>query len=226
MFTAVAVQSGIIVLREGLEVVVVLAAMASLLLRQAPGRLGSLWIGAGLGLVASLLAVLYATHAPAPADAGVERLASLLAGGLMLWLGGWLWRQADPWRWSGALERTTRRAPAPARHVPLALGGIGFLTTFREGAETALFLSALGREHAAEALWGGVLVALAILLGLWWLSLRTAVRLPLRLVFQATSIFLLVTAVQLLLAGLWPAGDTPATAVMEPVSGEAQVPWR
>lgn len=206
MFTAVAVQSGIIVLREGLEVVVVLAAMASIILRQAPERLRSLWIGAGLGLVASLLAVLYATHAPGPPDAGVERLTSLLAGGLMLWLSGWLWRQADPWRWSGALERTTRRALA-AGHVPLALGGIGFLTTVREGAETALFLSALGRDHAAEALWGGILVALVILLGLWWLSLRTAIRLPLRFVFQATAVFLLVTAAQLLVAGLWPATD-------------------
>ena len=57
MFTAVAMQSGIIVLREGLEVVVVLAAMASLIQRQAPGQLGSLWIGAGLGLAASLLVV-------------------------------------------------------------------------------------------------------------------------------------------------------------------------
>ena len=225
MFTAVAVQSGIIVLREGLEVVVVLAAMASLILRQAPERLGSLWIGAGLGLVASLLAVLYATHVPGPPMAGVERLTSLLAGGLMLWLGGWLWRQADPWRWSGALERTTQRALA-ARHVPLALVGIGFLTTVREGAETALFLSALGRAHAAEALWGGILVALVILMGLWWLSLRTAIRLPLRFVFQATSIFLLLTAAQLLMAGLWPAGDAAADAVMERVVGEAPVPRR
>ena len=225
MFISVALQSGIIVLREGLEVVVVLAAMASLILRQAPARLRSLWIGAGLGLVASLLAVLCARPSPGTADAGVERLTSLLAGGLMLWLGGWLWRQAGSWRWSDALERTTRQALA-ARHVPLALGGIGFLTTFREGAETALFLLALGRVHAAEALWGGVLVALVILLGLWWLSLRTAIRLPLRFVFQATSICLLVTAVQLLADGVWPAADVPADAVMEVVSGDAEVPRR
>lgn len=80
---------------------------------------------------------MHATHAAGPPDAGVEL----------------------------HLARSTRRALA-ARDVPLALGGIGFLTTFRDGAETALFLSALGQEHAAEALWGGILVALVILLGL------------------------------------------------------------
>jgi high-affinity iron transporter len=203
MFTAVALQSGIIVLREGMEVVIVLAAVASLILRSAPERLAALWIGAGLGLAASLVAVRLTAPAPGLNGAAVERLTDLLAGGLMLWLGGWLWQQGDPWRMNGAVERVTRQALA-ARHVPLALAGIGFLTTVREGAETVLFLSALSREHAADALWSGILVALLILLALWWLSLRTAVRLPLRWVFQATSVFLLVTAVQLVLAGVWP----------------------
>lgn len=220
MFIAVALQSGIIVLREGLEVVVVLAAVASLVLRSAPERLASLWIGAGLGLAASLLAACYATPA-AGQEETADRLASLLAGGLMLWLGGWLWRQAEPWRWNGALEQTTRQALA-SRRAPLALGGIGFLTTLREGVETVLFLSALSRENAADALWSGSLVALLILAGLWWLSLRTAVRLPLRWVFQATSVFLLVTAVQLLAAGLWPASDPPLDEVMELVSGSGR----
>ena len=50
----------------------------------------------------------------------IERFTHVLAGGLMLWLGGWLWRQTDPWRWNGALERTTQQA-LESRHVPMAL---------------------------------------------------------------------------------------------------------
>ena len=121
MFTAVALQSGIIVLREGMEVAIVLAAVASLILRSAPERLGSLWIGAGLGLAVSLLVACYAAPTHGLENATIERFTHVLAGGLMLWLGGWLWRQADPWRWNGALERTTRQA-LESRHVPLALG--------------------------------------------------------------------------------------------------------
>jgi high-affinity iron transporter len=100
-----------------------------------------------------------------------------------------------------ALERQAHQA-LTAERVPLALGAIGFLAVFREGAETALFLAALGGNDSLGALLGGLVVG-AIGLGvLWYLLIRAAVRVPLRPLFQVTSVFLLLMAVRLVSAGL------------------------
>ena len=144
MFLSTGVQAALILLREGLEAILVLAALGSLLRRMAPDRMGALWGGAMLGLAVSLVtAMAYAGWMGGVHNDLVEGVTCLLAAGLMLWTGGWLWRRADPRAWSVALERRAHRA-LTAERVPLALGGIGFLAVFREGAETALFLAALG----------------------------------------------------------------------------------
>src|SRR3954452_12336921 len=145
---SVAVQAALILLREGLEAILVLAALAALLCKIAPERIGAIWAGAGLGLLASLLtAGAYMAWRGGEHDDFVEGITCLLAAGLMLWTGGFLWRRSDPRAWGAALSRQAQAA-LNADRVPVALGLIGFLAVFREGAETALFLAALGTEES------------------------------------------------------------------------------
>lgn len=189
-----ALDAALILLREGLEAVLVLAALAALLRRAAPERGGALLWGAGAGIVASLAAAAaYAAFLGGAHDDRVEAATCLLAAGLMLWTGGWLARSADPRGWSRALQARADRALA-GRNVALAVGGIGFLAVFREGAETALFLAALGGGDRPVALASGMLAAAALLALLWRVISRGAVRLPLRPLFLGTSAFLLVMA--------------------------------
>lgn len=199
---SIAVQAALILLREGLEAILVLAALAALLRRMAPERTGALWAGAGLGLLASLLtAGAYAAWRGGVHDDFVEGVTCLIAAGLMLWTGGFLWRRADPRAWGAALTRQAQAA-LNADRVPVALGLIGFLAVFREGAETALFLAALGTEESMGGMLAG-LVAGAVGLGvLWYLLIRAAVRIPLRPLFRVTSIFLLFMAARLVAAGI------------------------
>jgi high-affinity iron transporter len=202
MTASIAVQAALILLREGLEAILVLAALAALLRKMAPERIGALWAGAGLGLLASLLtAGAYAAWRGGVHDDFVEGVTCLVAAGLMLWTGGFLWRRADPGAWGAALTRQAQAA-LNADRVPVALGLIGFLAVFREGAETALFLAALGAEGSMAGMLAGLAAGAAGLGVLWWLLIRAAVRVPLRPLFRATSLFLLFMAARLVAAGI------------------------
>ncbi|MGG5809828.1 FTR1 family protein [Falsiroseomonas sp. CW058] len=191
---AVALDAGLILLREGLEAVLVLAALGALLRRAAPEQGRKLAWGAAGGIAASLVAAL-AFHLllGGEHDDRIEAATCLLAAGLMLWTGGWLARRADPRAWSLALRRQADRALA-GRRVGLAVAAIGFLAVFREGAETVLFLGTLGSGGQPMALGAGLAVAAALLGLLWRVISRGTVRLPLRPLFLGTSVFLLVMA--------------------------------
>jgi len=192
--TSTAVQAGLILLREGLEAILVLAALAAFLRRAAPERGGALYWGAGAGLLASLAAAwAYWQWAGGAHDDRIEGVTCLVAAALMLWTGGWMARRSDPKAWAATLRRQAEAALAKER-VALAVGAIGFLAVFREGAETALFLVALGSDSGAGPIILGLAVAALLLAGVWYAVMRAAIRLPLRPLFLGTSIFLLVMA--------------------------------
>lgn len=202
MFSSSA-DAGLILFREGLEAILVLAALAAFLKRAAPERAGHLAWGAAAGVGASLLAAIaFMAWRGGDHDDRIEGIACLLAAGLMLWTGGWLARHADPKAWTDDLRRRAEAAIA-SRRVGLAVGAIGFLAVFREGAETVLFLSALLRDAPSPlALLPGLGVAAVVLAGVWVAITRLAVRLPLRPLFLGTSFFLLVMAARLAAAAV------------------------
>lgn len=198
-----AADAGLILFREGLEAILVLAALAAFLKRAAPERAAHLGWGAAAGVGASLLAAIaFMAWRGGNHDDRIEGISCLLAAGLMLWTGGWLARRSDPRAWAADLRRRAEAAIASER-VGLAVGAIGFLAVFREGAETMLFMTALLREAPSPAaLLPGLGVAAAVLAGVWFAITRLAVRLPLRPLFLGTSVFLLVMAARLAAAAV------------------------
>lgn len=190
-----ALQSALILLREGLEVILVLAALGAFLRRMAPDRLWALRAGALAGLVASLVAAgAYAAWRGGAHDDVVEGLTCLAAAALMLWTGGWMWLRSDAKAWSASLARQTEQALRSGR-VGAAVAGIGFLAVFREGAETVLFLSAIATEAGAYGpMLAGLAAASVGLFALWWVVTRATRRIPLRPLFIGTSLFLLFMA--------------------------------
>ncbi len=188
----IALDAFLILLREGLEAVLVLAALAAMLRRAAPERMAVLGLGAAAGIAASLLAALAYWHfLGGEHDDRVEAVTLVLAAALMLWTGGWLARRADGRAWAESLKRPADRA-LNARRVALAVGAIGFLAVFREGAETVLFIAAL--DGTAGAIAAGLGVAALLLAATWVVVQRGTLRLPLRPLFLGTSAFLLVMA--------------------------------
>jgi high-affinity iron transporter len=196
---SVAVESFLIVLREGLEALLVIAALAAFLQRAGEGhrRIALAW-GSGLALLASLAAAwIFQQFFGGGHDDLTEAIVMLVAAALLLYVSGWLWLRQNPAAWNRYLQAQTDRALQA--DGPWMLAGIAFLAVFREGAETILFLHAAMKD-APEAGLSGMLLGLgaaALLLALIYVAMtRLALRLPLRPLFVATSAFLFVLALR------------------------------
>ncbi|MFZ2158587.1 MAG: FTR1 family protein [Bradyrhizobium sp.] len=189
---SLALQSASILLREGVEAMLVIAALAAFLRRAgAAGELKAVYLGTTLAILASVLAaVVFAAFLGGPHDDRVEAAVMLLVSALMFYMSGWLFLRQDPAAWNATLHRSAERALLSG--ASLSLGSIAFLAVFREGGETVLFLHALARSSGGwtAGLNIGLLAALVCLFALYGAMQWLAFRLPLRPVFLLTSAFL------------------------------------
>jgi len=196
--TGVFVQSAAILLREGLEALLVIAALAAYLDKSgASDRRAALYGGALLAVVASILAawVFAAFNNGAHSDL-MEAGIILCAAGLMLYVSGWLMLRQDPRAWQGFLK--TKADEALAKQTGIAVALLAFLAVFREGAESVLFVHALASTSggwSAELL-AGLLAGTAGLVVLFAVINFLARKLPLRPLFIATSAFLFFMAIK------------------------------
>ncbi len=201
---SVALQSGSILLREGVEAMLIIAALAAFLHRMdAAGRVRALHAGALAAIAASVLAAfVFAYFYNGAHDDRIEAVVLIVAAALMLYMSGWLFLRQNPARWAAELKKVAEQAMAAPRAT--AIAGIAFLAVFREGAETVLFLQALANTSGGWSfgLFSGLLVAAALLLVLFVAMQWLALRLPLRPVFLATSALLFVMGLRFVGAAL------------------------
>jgi high-affinity iron transporter len=189
---SVALQSGSILLREGLEALLVVAALAAFMRRAGEtARVPLLYAGVAAAIVASLVAAwIFETWFGGAHDDRVEGAVMIVAAGLMFYVSGWLLLRQDPRRWRAGLNEAAGRAIATGSALSFAV--LAFLAVFRKGAETVLFLHALAKTSGgwAAALLGGLAAAAAMLVALFVIIDWLALRLPLKPVFLVTSAFL------------------------------------
>ena len=168
----VVTNAAVIVFREGLEAVLILAAVMASLLGAARGQRKPMLIGAGLAIVASAITfVLAQTVLTSLARYGekLEAVVGLVAIGILLLVLNWFFHRVY---WTEHISRFHKRR---RRLLGLTSGGLmsaqvagfvllGFSTVYREGFETVLFLQAL---ELSSGLWvvlegvalGGIAVA-------------------------------------------------------------------
>lgn len=197
-------ESALILGREGLEALLVLAALAAYMARMGAGsRLWALYSGAALAVLASIAAawVLERFYGGTHNDL-VEGVVILASAALMFYVSGWLLVKQDPRAWSAYLRSQTDKAATSG--TILAVGALAFLAVFREGAETALFLHTLAKSHGGwnGSILAGIACAAAVLAGLFYVVTYTSRRLPLRTVFIATSAFLFVMGLKFVGEGI------------------------
>ena len=176
-------QAAAILLREGLEALLVIAALAAYLQKVgARDRLVSLYAGAGGAIVASVIAAwLFEVFNNGVHNDLMEAGTILFAAALMLYVSGWLMLRQDPRAWQGFLKN--KADEALAKQTGLAVGFLAFLAVFREGAETVLFLHALATttDGWTVGVIGGLIAAAAGLVVLFFAINIVARRLPARL---------------------------------------------
>ena len=187
-------QSFLIILREGLEAILVVGAVVAFLIKTGHrDRLRNIWWGVGYALVASAATaiVLKTILAAMPASREIiEGVTMLVAVAVLFSVSYWLISKVEAAKWQAFIKDKVNNA---LNHGGgRALTFVAFLAVYREGAETALFYQALFNEgpQVVFPLTMGMLagfVALAIIFTLFY---RFGVRIPLRPFFSVTSALL------------------------------------
>ena len=222
---AVVLDSGLLVFREGLEAILVLAAVtASFLGAHRPLR-RPVAAGAGAALLASVATWFLAVGVigalggagDSPAALDVQAATGLLAVVVLVIVLNWFFHRVYWTGWIGHHNR--RRKELLARNggrLTLGLALLGFTAVYREGFEVVLFLQNLRLQYGGRAVLEGVLVGLALTATVGALTFLAHHRLPYRRMLVLTGIF--IGGVLLVMIGesvqeLQLAGWLPTTAL-------------
>lgn len=196
-------NSLITILREGVEVILLLTMLVALVAKTGQrGALKAIRWGVALAVIASagtawgLNRLVASTRGQARET--VEGLVMLAAAGVLFYVSYWLISQSESKRWMDFLKRQARRGAELGGYGTLAL--TAFLAVYREGAETALMYQAMigVQGHSRAGLIGlaaGLGVGLVLLAGIAFVIRATSVRLPLRAFFKVSGLVLFAMAV-------------------------------
>jgi high-affinity iron transporter len=199
---AIATNAGLIVFREGLEAVVILASLMSSL-KGANQRLRRpLWLGTIAALLATVATwVVFRTILSALAHYGelLEAVVSLIAIGVLLLITNWFFHKVYWTDWIASFHSQKKRLIGGEAGLALGLGALGFTSVYREGFETALFLQALVLDAGAGTVLLGTAVGFAAVLLVGWLVFHVQLRLPQKKMLIVTGI--LIGGVLLMMVG-------------------------
>jgi high-affinity iron transporter len=187
-------QSLLIILREGLEAILVIGAIVAFLLKTGHReRLRAIWWGVAWGLIASAATAigLKTVLSAMPASREIiEGATMLVAVAVLFSVSYWLISKVEAAKWQQFIREKVTNALEHGGGKALAF--VAFLAVYREGAETALFYQALFNEGPRVALpiTLGILGGGASLAVIFTLFYRFGVRIPLRPFFGVTSVLL------------------------------------
>jgi len=217
-------SSLVILLREGLEALLVVAAIVAFL-RKADRRDALLWVHGGwisailLGMVTWAVAS-YAIDVSGAHRETTEGVTGLVAAAMLVYVGYWLHNRSSAQAWNRFIKDTVGAALESS--TLWAMAGVSFLAVYREMFETVLFYQALwvqAGEAGRGAVLGGLLAAVGALGAIGWGIFRYSVRLPLGPFFNVMSALMCVLAVVLAgkgVAALQEAGVVGASTIGVP----------
>jgi high-affinity iron transporter len=188
------VKSLLILLREGAEAMLVVGALAAYVRRAgAADRVWVIYAGVGVAIPLSLLtgwAIATVLAATGASLAVVEGVTMLLAAAVLFYVSAWMFSKREAERWQRWVAGQADKALSTGSLA--ALGAAACLAVYREGAETVLFYQALAASAPGQgaAIAAGFGAAALLLVGLYFLMRRAALRLPFGLFFGVTAALL------------------------------------
>ncbi|MEX2281373.1 MAG: FTR1 family protein [Gemmatimonadota bacterium] len=192
-----AFNSLVIIVREGLEAVLLIGALLAYLtaIRASARDRRRIWLGAGAGIGASLLTWVAASTIIPLGGASrelVEGITALVAVAVLLYVSHWLFQKTYIHDWKQYLR--DHLGSAISRGSGLAMMGLSFAAVYREGFETVLFYQALLFDAGGKAVLAGFLPGVMIISIVGWAIIRAGVKLPIKRVFAVTNSILLYLA--------------------------------
>lgn len=211
LVTSSAGQAFLILIREGLEALLVVAAVIAYLVKSGNKRFTKwIYLGvvaglAGSGLVAVLFTFLFGGSGPIQEIS--EGVCALIATLMLLWTSNWMLNKSSVEAWNNYIRNKTEAAVAGAQSKVESGQGLGlgmiaslamlsFLAVFREGAETVIFYESIySMSQDAHGMWVGGLAAAAVLIVIFLILRFTSVKIPIGPFFLVTSIVMAVLVV-------------------------------
>jgi high-affinity iron transporter len=213
-----------ILLREGLEALLVVIAMIAFLRKaertEALPYVHGGWLAAlGAGGVTWAIAT-YAIGISGASRELTEGFGSLLAAVILLSVGIWMHGKAQAEEWRRYIQE--KMHGALSRGSAWFLFGLAFIVVYREVFETILFYAALWTPDNGATILAGALSAAALLAVIAWAVLRYSRTLPIGKFFAYSAILIAILAVVLAGKGvgaLQEAGMIPVT----PLAGAPRI---
>ncbi|WP_315793901.1 FTR1 family protein [Paenibacillus sp. BIC5C1] len=187
-------DAALILLREGLEAILVLSALLAYAKKSGENAARRwIWAGAGSGLLisAALAVVLSLTLAVASSGSTremIEGYTGLAAVVLMLTVGHWMHSKSNTRSWNSYVQRQV--GGALARGSLWSLFAVAGLAILREGAETAIFYIGMAPAIETSQMLIGMGAALLILIVLAVAIIQFSVRLPVRWFFLTATLLI------------------------------------
>ncbi|HTP63457.1 MAG TPA: cytochrome c/FTR1 family iron permease [Burkholderiales bacterium] len=193
-------SSLLILLREGLEAILVLAAIIAFVTRT--GRRDALpYVHAGwaIALLAGLATWFAASSLIDISGSNreiTEGVTALIAAAMLLYVGYWLHGRSQAQAWNRFIRESV--GSALGKDTLWAMAGVSFLAVYRELFELVLFYEALWVQAGADghvAVLGGMAAAILLLAAAGWGIFKYSVRLPLGPFFALMSLLLALLAI-------------------------------
>ena len=188
-------QSFLLLVREGFEAILIIAALMTFLTKSGASArrrevaLGA-WAAVGASAVTAVVFELLIHAGPSQREA-FEGFTMLVAVVVLFYVSYWLFSKIQADKWSAFLK--TKVQSALSSGSALALASVAFLAVYREGVETILFYKALlasgGPGGTAAVAAGAALGAVALVI-LYVAIMRLGLRTPMKPFFAVTGALL------------------------------------
>jgi len=211
----------VILLREGIEVILIMGGIAAFLIktnrRDGLAYLHAGWIAALLlGVLTWFVASRFVSISGASREM-TEGVTSIVSALVLLFVGYWLHGKSYASKWQDFIRSQLKGAMSGG--TLSTIGFLSFFTVYREVFETVLFYQALwiqvGPAGHVSVIYG-VLAALAMVAVAAWMVFKFGVRLPIRQFFAVSSVMIAVLAVVFTgkgIAALQEAGKLPLNPI-------------
>ncbi|MDP9291751.1 MAG: hypothetical protein M3O82_05245, partial [Verrucomicrobiota bacterium] len=200
----VAITTATVVAREGIEAVVILAALLAGLRGQENVRQRK-WVINGVWTSLLFIAITFwvsRTVIKSLSGYGekLEAVVSILAVCVLLMVTNWIFHKVYWTKWNANLRRLTRAVEqkSSVRWECIGLIGVGFLTIYREGFETSLFLQSLILEGGMRAAGIGLAIGAAFIAAVGFAIWGIGARLPYRKLLVVTGLMVVTIFVTFL----------------------------
>ena len=212
----------LVILREGMEAILVVAAVLAYLAKAGhKKKTPVVWGGVALAFALSVgLAFLfsYVTSLAGANQELLEGFAALFAVVMLIWVSNWMINKSSNKAWDEYIKKQTDASLSSGSLLGLAF--ISFLAVLREGAETILFyvpiVAAAGDK--VHYVWIGLAVGLVALVVIYLLIQFAAVRIPLRPFFTITSLLMAFMAFTFTGSGIGELQEADVVS-LTPISG-------